>query len=34
MQNEMRAPRSGRIITVTAREGSTVVAGEALATLE
>ena len=34
MQNEMKAPRNGRILTVSAREGSTVGAGEALATLE
>ncbi len=34
MQNELRALRDGRIVTVSAREGATVTAGEALATLE
>jgi biotin carboxyl carrier protein len=34
MQNEMKAARAGRILTVTAREGATVSAGEVLATME
>jgi biotin carboxyl carrier protein len=34
MQNELKAPRGGRIATLLAREGSTVAAGEVLATLE
>ena len=34
MQNELKAPRSGRIATVLTREGATVAAGEVLATLE
>jgi biotin carboxyl carrier protein len=33
MQNELKAPRSGHVIALTAREGATVVAGEALATI-
>ena len=34
MQNEMKATRAGRILTVTAKEGATVTAGEILATIE
>jgi biotin carboxyl carrier protein len=34
MQNEMKASRAGRILTVAAREGATVSAGEILATIE
>lgn len=34
MQNEMKATRAGRILTVNAKEGSTVTAGEILATIE
>jgi biotin carboxyl carrier protein len=34
MQNEMKAARAGRILTVTAKEGATVSAGEVLATIE
>jgi biotin carboxyl carrier protein len=33
MQNEMKAGRAGTVLTVTAREGATVTAGEALVTL-
>jgi biotin carboxyl carrier protein len=34
MQNELKAPRGGRVLTVAAREGSTVGAMEVLATIE
>jgi biotin carboxyl carrier protein len=34
MQNEMKASRAGRILTVTVEEGATVSAGEVLATVE
>jgi biotin carboxyl carrier protein len=34
MQNEMKAIRPGRVVSVTAREGATVSAGEILATIE
>ena len=34
MQNEMKAPRAGSVINVPAKEGSTVVAGEALVAIE
>jgi biotin carboxyl carrier protein len=34
MQNEMKASRAGRILTVTAKEGAAVSAGEILATME
>ena len=34
MQNELKASRAGRVIAVPAREGSTVAAGEVLATIE
>jgi biotin carboxyl carrier protein len=33
MQNEMKAARAGRVVTVAAREGATVSAGEVLATI-
>jgi biotin carboxyl carrier protein len=33
MQNEIKAPRSGQLISLTAREGATVAAGEPLATI-
>ena len=33
MQNEMKATRAGRVISVTAQEGATVTAGEVLATI-
>jgi biotin carboxyl carrier protein len=33
MQNEMKATRGGRVITVTVKEGATVTAGEVLATI-
>jgi biotin carboxyl carrier protein len=33
MQNELKAPHSGHVTSLTAREGVTVVAGEALATI-
>jgi biotin carboxyl carrier protein len=34
MQNEMKAPRAGRILTVNVKEGATVAPGEVLATIE
>jgi biotin carboxyl carrier protein len=34
MQNEMKALRAGRVLTVTVKEGATVAPGEILATLE
>lgn len=34
MQNEMKASRAGRILSVTTRKGATVSAGEILATIE
>jgi biotin carboxyl carrier protein len=34
MQNEMKAARAGRVLSVAVREGATVAAGEILATLE
>ena len=34
MQNEMKASRAGRVLTVTVKEGATVAPGEILATLE
>lgn len=34
MQNELKSNRAGRVLTVLAREGSTVSAGELLATIE
>ena len=33
MQNELKAPRAGRVISVAAKEGATVAAGETLATI-
>ena len=33
MQNEMKAARPGRVLTMTAKEGATVTAGEVLATI-
>jgi biotin carboxyl carrier protein len=33
MQNEMKAARAGRVLTLPAREGATVAAGEVLATI-
>lgn len=33
MQNEMKAPRDGRVLSVTVKEGATVTAGEVLATI-
>ncbi len=33
MQNEIKAPRSGLVLSLTAREGATVTAGEPLATI-
>jgi len=33
MQNEMKADRAGSVLTVTAKEGSTVAAGDVLATV-
>src|SRR5262249_20348192 len=34
MQNEMKTARTGRVVTLAAREGTTVAAGETLATIE
>ena len=34
MQNELKSNRAGRVLTVTAKEGATVTAGELLATIE
>jgi biotin carboxyl carrier protein len=34
MQNEMKASRAGRILSVTVKEGATVAVGEVLATIE
>jgi biotin carboxyl carrier protein len=34
MQNEMKSTRAGKVLTVAAREGATVAAGEILATIE
>jgi biotin carboxyl carrier protein len=34
MQNELKATRSGKVISVPAKEGATVAAGEVLATIE
>jgi biotin carboxyl carrier protein len=34
MQNELKAPRAGKVLTVPAREGATVTPGEVLATIE
>ena len=34
MQNEMKSPKAGRVLSVTAREGVTVIAGEVLVEIE
>ena len=34
MQNEMKAPRAGRVVQISAREGDTVTAGQTLAVIE
>jgi biotin carboxyl carrier protein len=34
MQNEMKASRAGKVLSVPAKEGATVAAGEVLATIE
>jgi biotin carboxyl carrier protein len=34
MQNEMKAPRAGRVIAITVRENDSVNAGAVLATIE
>jgi len=34
MQNEMKAARAGKVLSVPAKEGATVAAGEVLATIE
>ena len=34
MQNELKAGRAGRVLSVSAKQGATVAAGEALATIE
>jgi len=34
MQNELKASRAGRVLTVPGKEGATVAAGEVLATIE
>jgi biotin carboxyl carrier protein len=34
MQNELKAPKSGRIAALSLREGATVGAGEVLAVIE
>jgi len=34
MQNEMKAPKAGRVVTLTAREGATVAKGEVLVAIE
>ena len=33
MQNELKASRAGRVLTVPAKEGATVAAGDVLATI-
>ena len=33
MQNVMKAVRAGKVLTVSAKEGATVIAGETLATI-
>ena len=33
MQNEMKSPRAGRVLAISAKEGATVTAGEVLATI-
>jgi len=34
MQNEMKAPRGGKVLSVAAKQGATVAAGDVLATIE
>lgn len=34
MQNELKAPRAGKVLSVAAKEGATVTPGEVLATIE
>ncbi len=34
MQNELKAPKAGRVVSLTAREGATVAAGDVLAAIE
>ncbi len=34
MQNEMKSPKAGHVVSLPAREGATVVAGEVLAVIE
>jgi biotin carboxyl carrier protein len=34
MQNEMKAPKAGRVVSLAAREGATVAAGDVLAVIE
>jgi len=34
MQNEMKAPKAGCLVTLSAREGATVAAGDVLAVIE
>ena len=34
MQNELKAPRAGKVLTLSAKEGATVTPGEVLATIE
>jgi len=34
MQNELKAPRAGRVLTIAVKEGATVAAGDVLATIE
>jgi len=34
MQNEIKAPKAGRVVSLTAREGATVAAGDVLAAIE
>jgi biotin carboxyl carrier protein len=34
MQNEIKAARAGRVLSLTVKEGATVAAGQVLATIE
>jgi biotin carboxyl carrier protein len=34
MQNELKAPRAGRVVTISAEESATVAAGEVLIVIE
>jgi len=34
MQNELKSPKAGHVVTLAAREGATVAAGEVLAIIE